>query len=409
MPGTNAAGGAAPVGRVETALALAIPAVFFAIAVIKAWPFVDDVPLDGPQGDDWYFYKTVATSIVRDGLSVPTLGTYTLLPHGFLYNYFVAGVFSVFGVNAAFVYVIQAALVGASVSLLWLAARGGWSRAGGIAFLLLASVTLYVDFVQRLSFRLLSENLFLFLAAAFVLALAKADEHRSHAGALGAGALLGLAVLSRTSVLGWALGVVLGGAAVTLVRRRPPFTMAAALAAGFVLAMCLLPLREYAAIGRANFDLITHTQDWVPAPVGLAARAEYYGSRVLFTLGATEFVNPDYRPRPHWMLIWAGAAGYLAARVWWRWERWPGAAEACVLAFIPLYLGPVLLVSGIDSYGGRMVAVAMPLAAVLIGALITEVGERGRAIRMPSRARSGTRGTERTGSTTPASTNRARR
>ena len=316
-------------------------------------------------------------------MTIPAIDTYTLLPHGFLYNYFVAGIFAVFGINTSYVYVIQAALVGVAASLLWVAARRETTAWGGTVLLLAVGGTLYLDFVTRLSFRLLSENLFLVLAAACLAVLVAAERRRSLALSATAGALLGLAILSRTSALASALGLILVGAAAGVARRlaRPPKVrlkpdppLVAKFAAGFALAMCLLPLREYAAIGRPNFDLITHTQDWVQPPEGLAPKVDYYGRRLLFAMGATDFVNPDYRPRPHWTLIWVGVMGYLATRLWWR--RWPTLLETCILVMVPLYLGPVWLFAGIDNYGGRMVAMAMPFAAVLAARFAGDVRAR---------------------------------
>lgn len=349
--------------RADTALALAIPLGFLLIAVARAWPFTDDVPFEGPQGDDWYFYKKLATSIVEGGLTMPGIESYVLVPHGFLYNYFVAAVFAVFGTATSYVYVVQTLLAGLACSLLWMAVRRRLTPAGGVATLVLTGVVVYVDFVRGLAFRLLSESLFLFLMAAFLAALGSADDRRSRARVFAAGVLLGLAVLSRTSTIVAGLGILAGYLAAALWRPRERAATTALLVAGFVLAMGLLPLREYAATGRANVDLITNTGDWVRPPAGLAAMADYYARRAVFALGVPEFVLPDYRPRPHWLLMWLGVAGYLIALV--RKRRWPDAVERCVLLFLPLYLGPVLLVAGIENYGGRMVAVAMPFAAVL--------------------------------------------
>jgi hypothetical protein len=67
--------------------------------------------------------------------------------------------------------------------------------------------------------------------------------------------------------------------------------------------------------------------------------------------------------RPHWLAVWIGVAGYVwtIVRAW----RWPDLADAVILTFLPLYIGPVILLVDIENYGGRMVAAAIPLAAVL--------------------------------------------
>jgi len=354
--------------RLELAIAAALPIVFLLIAVVMAWPFSDDVPLDGPQGDDWYFYRKLAASIMSGGLSMPAIGSYVLVPHGFLYPYFLAGAFSLFGDRASIAYVLQAALAGVSGVLLWSLVRRRSRPTMGIVFLIAIGVVLYLDFVRRLSFKLLSENLFLLLFAVFLFVLARAYDRRSHMTAAVAGAVLGLAVLSRTSITASAVGIVVLACGYGRARREAGATWGLALGAGFVAAMCLLPLREYVAIGRPNFDLILNNGDWVPAPAGIAARAEYYGRRVLFTLGATGFVMEEFRFRPHWFAIWCGVLAYLVTQI--RARQWPTIAEAAVLIFLPLYLAPVILVAGIENYGGRMVAAAMPFAAILAGRAI---------------------------------------
>jgi hypothetical protein len=161
----------------NTALALAIPCAFLVYAVIRAMPFHDDVPLDVFQGDDWLFYKRLAVSIIDGGLDMPAIESYVLAPHGFIYPYFLAAVFVVGGVNTAVVYVVQATMVGVAVSCLWWAGRTQWRPAASYAFLVLAGVTTFMDFCRAISFRLLSENLFLLLFAIF-LAVAGAAVRR---------------------------------------------------------------------------------------------------------------------------------------------------------------------------------------------------------------------------------------
>jgi hypothetical protein len=339
--------------------AILIPVAFALITVWRAWPLVDDVTLDG--GDDWHFYKRLAVSIVDGGLSIPGIASYRQVPHGFLYNYFVAGVFSVFGTNTAFVYVVQGLLTGVAVSLLWLVARPAGRIAAGAALVLSGSV-IFLDFTNRLSLRLLSENLFVFLAAGMLWLIAEALRRRDVALSGAAGALLGLAVLSRTSAVAWAAGIITLGAWAAMRRHIRP-AMWIMFAAAFAMVMCLLPLREYAAVGYPNFHAITHTGDWVRPPADMTEWPAHFGRRVLFIAGATPLLAPEYRVRPHWMVIWAGVAAYVITRLTWR--RPPTGPEAIVLLLLPLYLVPVVLVAGVANYGGRMVSAAMPFAALL--------------------------------------------
>ena len=345
--------------RGQRLAAIVVPLLFTAIVAWRVWPFVDDVPLQG--GDDWNFYKRLALTIVDGGLSIPGFHSYRLVPHGFLYNYFVAGVFAIFGANSAFVYVAQALLTGVAVSILWLIARASAPMTAAAA-LLLCGATVFLDFTNRLNLRLLSENLFVFLAAGALWLIAVAVRRGQVPLAAGAGALLGLAVLSRTSVIAWAIGIALLGAwAAVRGRIRPAMWIAFVLA--FAIAMCLLPLREWVAVGYPNFDAITHSGDWIRPPADVLQWPAYYGRRLLFILGATSFLEPEYRLRPHWMLIWIGVAAYVITRIKWRVS--PTAPEAAILLLLPLYLGPVWLVAGVGNYGGRMIATAMPFFALV--------------------------------------------
>jgi len=359
-------------GRWERALAVAIPVVFLGLAIVRAWPFVDDVPLDRFVGDDWWTYKTYGHTILREGLAMPSVGPYVAKVHGFLYSYFVAGVFAIFGENTAFVYILQSFMVGASVSLLYLPLRERLSHAGAIGFLVAASVLMYIDFFRSLSFLLLSESLYVFLLSVFLVAYLAAFKRGSHVTAFVAGIVLGLAVLSRTSALAAAFGVLGAGVAYVLLRRgsaRP--TVALALAAGFAASMGLLPLREYAATGRAEFDLITHTADWIKPPTEPLAFAEFFARRVLFTLGFTSFLTDEYRFRPHWFLIWIGFFGWAVSRFWWR--RAPDFREVATVVFLALYFGPIIFFADPVNYGGRYISVGLPFALMLATAVVDDL------------------------------------
>jgi hypothetical protein len=173
-------------------------------------------------------------------------------------------------------------------------------------------------------------------------------------------------VLSRTSIVVAALGI--GVAAIAWSIRRPDLRACVlAFALGGALGMSPLPVREAIAIGRPNIDLITRTDDFVPAPSGFSARAGYYGRRVVFALGVTPVLAPGYRIRVHWIAIWACALGSVVTMIAKR--RAPTVIDACVMLFLVLYLAPVVTVAGIENYGGRMVAVAMPFAAWLAAGL----------------------------------------
>lgn len=352
--------------RAGDLLAVLIPFVFLAVALLQAAPFVDDVPLNSTDGDDWVSYKLFAHSIFRDGLAMPVIGAYGAQSgtvHGFIYSYFVAGVFSVFGENTAWVYVAQSALLGASASLLYLAWRRVLSPLAALGLLLGAAGLVYVDIYRAIGFRLLSENLFLFLLMAAFAGLVEAHRRGSGVVALLAGIALGLAVLSRTNFL-VASGALLVMSTVYAARRRVAAGVTLALIAGFIIGMSPLPLRELAATGQPDVLLLKpNPSDLYPTPTeSVPAFVEHYARRAVFTLGFTTAQEPGYRWRPHWMVLWAGFFAWAA----WRLRR-PrlGLREIAVLLVILTYLGPVIAFSYPSNYGARMVTVVLPLVLSL--------------------------------------------
>ena len=350
----------------SAAIAAGLPVAFLAIGVLRAYPFVDDVSLPASTPDDWHTYKQLALSVVRDGLSMPALATsYAGLPHGFLYVYFVALVFAVFGVNSTYVYLVQSFALGLSISLMYLVVRKRLTAVGGLAFLLTLTALMYVDVFRHLTFKLLSENLYFLLYPLLLMVLLRSIEQtdRRIRDPFVAGAILGLVVLARPSFI---LSASMAIAAVwiyTLVKRRsswPP----ALLALGTAISVSAVVVRNYAVTGRATVDIVTNTSDWIriwslPSIQFLLALVK----RSLFVFGLTQPIAPAYLPRPHWMILWLLWTAYPLSKLYKRQslEFW----ELLLYIYVVCYIGPVVLVAAdITSYGGRMVIAILPVVLV---------------------------------------------
>ncbi len=362
--------------RIALIFAVFIPLAFLVLGVLRAWPFFDDVPLDGASGDDWLQYKIYADSILHGGLSIPAIHGPYLAPRGFFYNYFVAGVFALFGENSSYVYVVQSFLVGLSASLLYVIARTRMSRLGAFAVLLGATAYVYVDFFRALTFRLLSENLYIFLLPAFLLLSLSSLNDRSVPKAAGAGICLGLVTLTRPTALAGGLAALAIAAAYSLKERASAHRVLLTVFLLFALTMSLLPLRDFAATGRPGFDLITYSSDWGRPPTDSPQSfLEFYARRGLFTVGFTSaYGGTDYRWRPHWMLLWLGLLVALVASI--RARRLPEMWELVCLSFVLLHIVPVTIFADIVSYGGRLVAMIMPLLLLVVVARVDNLAVR---------------------------------
>lgn len=352
--------------------ALVLAVILLAGAAVRLYPFVDDVGITG--GDDWHAYRRQAVSILRDGLAMPVVAGPYRRPGGFLYSYFVAGLFAIFGENANAVYLVQAALLGLSIGAMVAALGPELSPAARRAYLGTLSVFLVLDMFRHYTVRLLSENLLVALLPACLGTARWALESGRMRAVLLAGTVLGVAVLARPNVL----PVVLGVAALCLVhpRGRPGgVARATALLAAAGAMIGLMALRNHAVAGAWGVPAITDTGDWVapPAspdagggPAAVAASvgrlAVHYGVRLAFALGFAFLADPAYRLRPHWIGMWALVGVFVAVAT--RRRAWTP-VDALAATFVGLYLGPLIAAAWIENYGFRMVVPAVPVALYL--------------------------------------------
>ena len=365
----------ATIGSVRGILiaAAVFTALLMAIAIYRAYPFNDNVNSTISAGNDWLTYKENALSILRDGLAMPKVsGNYTR-PGGFLYNYFVAAVFSLTAVNSTDVYLVQAALLGFSVGLMALAFRPFLTRAIAALYFLLLAGLYFLEVFCIYSFRLLSENLVIFLLALFCLLAVQTMIKKSFVLAALAGAAAGMCALCRPNLVLLPLVVTVLFAIYLTGKAR--LTIPAIFIVAALVVFALLPLRNYVVTKQASLSAITYTRDWerpmvdLSTPItfkkiasAISATIVLYGKRVLFCFGFTFIYLPIHWLRPHWIIIWAGAFLFC----WQAWKRrrlefW----QAFTIAFVAMYLGPLIAVAQIYNYGVRMIVPVLPVLLVM--------------------------------------------
>jgi hypothetical protein len=349
---------------VAAAMAAVLPLAFLVLGAMRAYPFIDDVPVPMPTPDDWHTYKEMALSVIHGGLSIPALTTtYANIPHGFLYVYFLALIFVVFGVNSTYVYVVQSLIVGLSISLTYVAVRRRLTPAGGLAFLVALTGLMYVDVFRHLTFKLLSENLYFLLSPIFLLLLFRSiDEPERRLEPLLAGVTLGLILLVRPNFTASA-GLVVGALCI-YAGYGGNYRLPVLLLMGVAIGVSGVLVRNYAATGRPTIDIVTSTWDWLmPWKMSPSQFVETYVPRSLFVFGWPRLMAPSFRLRPHWMLIWVLWASYPIVKLIRRerLEVW----ETFLYLYVAGYIGAVLFIPmDITSYGGRMIVAILPLALV---------------------------------------------
>lgn len=342
---------------------------FTLLGVQRSGGFHDDVTQLDAAGDDWLMYKGMALSILDGGWTIPAVPRNYFRPGGFLYNYFVAGVFAATERNSVYVYLVQSVLLGISIAVTTFAFERYFSVSVKYLLALALAVTAYLDVFRNYTFRLLSENLLVVLLAFFWLTLIVALQRRDHWPlALACGLFFGLCGLTRPNLIPLApiFAVALWWTRAFTGRQIVLFL------AGCVACTSFMVVRNYAVTGQLSLLAVTGATYWMrPAlsfeggPVArlaqaAAALAAFYGRRILFAIGFLFLLIPEFRVRPHWLLAWAGVAAFLVMK-----RRSLEAWEVLVIVFIAGYLGPVIAVSEIESYGYRMILPVMPYVMLL--------------------------------------------
>jgi hypothetical protein len=354
-----------------------------------------------PPRDDYEVYHYYAVDVVEHGLAMPSAPVPYYGPTGFGFIYFVALCYRLFGVHPPGVFVVQSAMLGSSVVLLFLAFRGGLPPPAQLVLLGGLASFAFLDVGRQYALQLFSENLLIFGLALFCYLVRLGFVQHRRWARLAALAVLGAMPLVRPNAV-----LFVPAALVWLaIRRRGPgvWRDMALGVVGLAAVFSLMGVRNHAAGGGwvlfmpakwQSFDVpgYGHRLPGAEAVLGPVARREgvlavarvaahalwhdparvapEYARRVLFVLGFLPLKHPDLRYRPHWMLMWSVLGAALAWRL--RQGRRLGPMMELLLIWLGAYLGPVVAVSAIDNYGFRYVVPGV-LPAVA-GAVVLAAG-----------------------------------
>ncbi len=233
----------------------------------------------------------------------------------------------------------------------------GWLRPLLLLGLLMVAL---VDMYKYYTFRLLSENLVLFLVPLFLLQWkhwlnkARAAPVRSALCAV----TLGLAVLTRPNLALFAVFmVVVAWWAVSA--RRNPFPEVVIFSIALLAAGSLLALRNLLVTGSLpvqpiggtlhHYFTAMHPYSLLHDPIAFSA---HYLKNIQFCCGFLNVIEPSYAIRPHWVLMAPGTMYYL-----WHQLRSParmGGMDAAPVAFMLTCHVVLIAVAQLSNYGFRM-------------------------------------------------------
>lgn len=375
--------------RTGTILAILVIVLFPVLASIRLYPFENQlIAIANDTGDDWTSYANYALDIKRHGLLLPMVPAAYHAPAGFLYSYFLALCFLIFGENTIPVYIIQNLMLGLVVAFIYWTFRDKMRNFTGIMFL--GALTLFglLDTYKYYTFRLLSENLALFSSALFFLCFIKGFEKNILVLQLLSAFSMGVLILNRPASIFFGFLLVFIVIPYYFTKKKTGMVHFLLFISALILTTSFLGIRNYLVWHQWAF-LPTQAQSAgymrivnpIPASVDLSkidanfiytklhinkeivAYMEYmlqepklfinyYFKKILFCFGFVKFLVPQYRWRPHWMLMWLGYFTYLFLRIKnrTRMQLW----EIATHLYILCHYGSLILFGQIENYGFRM-------------------------------------------------------
>lgn len=313
--------------------------------------------------DDWNRYARHAIDINENGLLISNDSGNYLIPAGFLYNYFIALCFELFGENPAFVYCMQSALLGTTIALSYFIFRDFLKPKTGWLLLIALIVLGYLDIYLNYSFRLLSENLAIFTIMLFFLFLKKMLFFNTNRLQVLTGTLLGISQLTRPNIILFSI-IFLCFLIVLCVKNRKNIKKYWLVLISYSIVISLLPLRNFIVTGDLFFlpadgnflDYMTRANSTSTGD-SFFNFLKYYFDKLIFCLGYLPILEAKYQIRPHWFIMWAGfmiKIFFLVVRpIKIKWF------ELSLFSFVITFYLILILIAPISNYGFRFVTPAL--------------------------------------------------
>ncbi len=370
-------------------LAFSIIVIFVILSLVRTYPNGNTLKnVLNDTGDDWYTYARNGLQITHEGILMPSLKSLYYGPSGFLYNYFLALCFILFGEKVIPVFIIQHLMLGLSVALIYWTFRNKMRGITGALFLCTMFAFALLDVYKYYSSRLLSENLAIFIVALFFFCFIKGFEKNNLPLQLLSAVSMGLSILTRPNIALYG-SILIPVVAVFYLKKGKRGALNLIL---FVFTLFLsssfLAIRNYLVCGKWCFlptivlsfgyiltfhpiptsvDLARVDQSFLYTKLHLdkkvASFLEYafqkpslffghYFKKILFCFGFLSVLAPAYHIRPHWMIMWIGYFIYLFLRI--NDRKRPEIWEVAVHLFIWCYY-LTLMTTNIHNYGFRMI------------------------------------------------------
>ena len=299
--------------------------------------------------DDWNRYARQALDIKHHGILIESVKAPYFGPGGFLYNYFIALFFIVFGDTLAPIFFAQTILICLSVATIFWTFKDFMSKPTQFLFLPALFVFATADVFVNYSHKLLAESLGLFLFSMYVYTSVKSIRLHQNRALLLSTFFICMTTLVRPSMMPF-LPLHIGLIFLTQVRnKRLSWQRIVQHSALIAVSLAIIPMRNFFVAGEwtflpteGSFNTIQQLQN---------SSFNYLVLKMAFCLGYLPPLNPVFKIRFHWLIMWAGYFYFCyyqirnlkTARFW----------EVSLHAFIVSYLIISVVFVTVQSYGYR--------------------------------------------------------
>jgi len=299
--------------------------------------------------DDWSRYAKQGLDIKNNGLLISSIEDNYNGPGGFLYNYFVAFLFFIFGYSLAPIYTIQTLLLGLSVAFIFWTFKDLMKKKTQIIFLCSLFAFATLDVFHHYCHVLLSENLGLFLFSTFIYSFYKSINDLPGIIQKRTTILIIAATLVRPNLVPL-LVLYIGILFLLKSRKKSPISFSLSPHLIIVLiGVLIIPTRNFIQTGSWTILPTEGTSDSQYQII--TSRPEYFLKKIAFCFGYLSYLAPEYKVRFHWIVMWFGYFIYFANQL--KKIRQTKLSEISIHVFIVTYLVFSIVFITVHSYGYR--------------------------------------------------------
>lgn len=331
---------------------------FFINSIIRLYPFNNYLSSILVSIDDWGRYARYAIDIKHNGILIPSIQGNYFTPAGFLYCYFVAGCFIIFGENTVPVIIIQNIILGLSIAFIYYTFRNKMKPLTSLLFLLTLFIFAIIDINKYYTFRLLSENLGIFTISVFFYCFIKGLEKNKLSLQLTASVFLGLSILIRPNIFLFALVLIVIVSFYFIKQKKGTILNLLLFILFLIISSSFLAIRNHFVCNSWTFlptEGISFTESLFQMN-GFSFSLIF--KKILFCIGVLTPLEPDYIWRPHWIIMWIGYFIYIIIRLKEsrKLEVWEITTHLYIICY---YILLILIAPRIGSYGFRLLVPAI--------------------------------------------------